>query len=422
LSITVFDGEQNSVIGRRGTTMVRLCVVAGARPNFMKVAPLIKELQYNAEAQAFLVHTGQHYDYNMSKQFFDDLEIPEPDVFLGVGSGTHAQQTAKIMTAFEKTLLEAKPDVVIVVGDVNSTIACALTAVKLNIKVAHIEAGLRSFDRTMPEEVNRLLTDAISDFLFVTEESAVVNLIKEGVANDKIYFVGNLMIDTLLKYKEKAERTDVLKRLGLAEKEMEAVGAKINGRLPSAHLDRDIVSYGVLTLHRPSNVDEKSSFIEIMGALREIAQHLPIVFPCHPRTMNRIEEFGIVKDFVPRTNGSYTEIGEDGIYLIDPLGYLEFLHLMSKAKLVLTDSGGVQEETTILGVPCITIRDNTERPITVKCGTNRVVGTKKAAILSESLSAIYDSNRIAVAPPLWDGKAAARTVNILLKAFNAVVA
>jgi UDP-N-acetylglucosamine 2-epimerase (non-hydrolysing) len=398
--------------------MVRVCVVAGARPNFMKVAPLIKELQYNKEAETFLVHTGQHYDYNMSKQFFDDLEIPEPGVFLGVGSGTHAQQTANIMTAFEKTLLEAKPDVVIVVGDVNSTIACALTAVKLSIKVAHIEAGLRSFDRTMPEEINRILTDVISDLLFVTEESAIENLIKEGIAKDKIYFVGNLMIDTLLKYKEKAERSGVLKRLCLTKVGKEAVGAEINGHVQPAEEDRNIVSYGVLTLHRPSNVDDKSSFIEIIAALKEIGQHIPIVFPCHPRTIKRINEFGIDKDFVSITNGNHTEIRKEGIYMMDPLGYLEFLHLMSKAKIVLTDSGGIQEETTILGVPCITIRDNTERPITVNSGTNKVVGTKRAAIIAGSLSAIYDTKRMPFSPPLWDGKAAGRTVNILLKAFH----
>ncbi len=376
---------------------MKLLNIVGARPNFMKIAPIIHALNnYNRSAKRpidhLLVHTGQHYDEKMSKLFFDDLNIPKPDIDLEVGSGSHAEQTAEIMKRFEKICLKECPTHILVVGDVNSTIACALVASKLGIKVIHVEAGLRSFDRTMPEEINRILTDAISDILFITEDSADKNLLREGVPNEKIFFVGNVMIDTLLRHRESAKSSLILNQLGLR-----------NGTYAS--------DYCVLTLHRPSNVDEKGNFENILYALLEVSRKLPIIFPVHPRTRKKIEEFGFTKYLIqePKVKGDKT-----GICSIEPLGYLDFLSLMSEARVVLTDSGGIQEETTILGVPCITLRSNTERPVTVTDGTNIVAGIEKENIIKKSLSVLNSNKRdIPKTPPFWDGRAAERIVGIL---------
>lgn len=376
---------------------MKLLNIVGARPNFMKIAPIIHALNnYNRSAKRpidhLLVHTGQHYDEKMSKLFFDDLNIPKPDIDLEVGSGSHAEQTAEIMKRFEKICLNECPTHILVVGDVNSTIACALVASKLGIKVIHVEAGLRSFDRTMPEEINRILTDAISDILFITEDSAEKNLLREGVPNEKIFFVGNVMIDTLLRHRESAKSSLILNQLGLK-----------NGSYAS--------DYGVLTLHRPSNVDEKGNFENILYALLEVSRKLPIIFPVHPRTRKKIEEFGFTKYLIqePKVKGDKT-----GICSIEPLGYLDFLSLMSEARVVLTDSGGIQEETTILGVPCITLRENTERPVTVTDGTNIIAGTEKENIIKKSFSVLNSNKRdISKTPPFWDGRAAERIVGIL---------
>lgn len=376
---------------------MKLLNIAGARPNFMKIAPIIHALNnYNRSAKRpiehLLVHTGQHYDEKMSKLFFEDLNIPKPDIDLEVGSGSHAEQTAEIMKRFEKICLNERPTHILVVGDVNSTIACALVASKLCIKVIHVEAGLRSFDRTMPEEINRILTDAISDILFITEESAEKNLLREGIPKEKIFFAGNVMIDTLLKHRESAKSSLILNQLGLR-----------NGTYAS--------DYCVLTLHRPSNVDEKGNFENILYALLEVSRKLPIIFPVHPRTRKKIEEFGFTKHFIqePKVKGDKT-----GICRIEPLGYLDFLSLMSEARLVLTDSGGIQEETTILGVPCITLRENTERPVTVTDGTNIIAGTEKENIIKKSFSVLNSNKRdISKTPPFWDGRAAERIVGIL---------
>ena len=380
---------------------MKILNIVGARPNFMKIAPIINALtEHNRLSckpiDSFLVHTGQHYDERMSKLFFDDLEIPKPDIDLGVGSGSHAEQTAEIMRRFEKVCLKEMPTHILVVGDVNSTIACALVASKLNIKIIHVEAGLRSFDRTMPEEINRVLTDCISDYLFITEKSAEENLLREGIPKEKIFFVGNVMVDTLLRHREKAEKSKILDDLGLRK-------GKIIG------------PYSVLTLHRPSNVDDKGKFRGMLDALIEISETVPVVFPVHPRTRKKIEEFGLEKYFIHRVTNDKIK---KGIFCIDPLGYLDFLCLTSHAKLVLTDSGGIQEETTILGIPCITLRENTERPVTVIDGTNVVAGIKKDDIIREALIAInkheeYPREKLSKGPPFWDGKTAARIISIL---------
>jgi len=381
---------------------MKLVLVVGARPNFMKIAPLIDAIKdYNRVTekpiQYFLVHTGQHYDEKMSKLFFDELEIPKPDIDLGVGSGSHAEQTAEIIKKFEKVCAEEKPTHVLVVGDVNSTIACALVASKMNIKVIHVEAGLRSFDRSMPEEINRILTDAISDYLFITEQSAEENLLREGVGKEKIFFTGNVMIDTLLKHQQKAEHSPILERLGLRN------GAS------------ECLPYCVLTLHRPSNVDDEQIFRNILEALIEISRQAPIIFPVHPRTMSRINAFKLGEHFIQ--NPARIERGA-AIYCIEPLGYLDFLSLMSHARVVLTDSGGIQEETTVLGVSCITIRENTERPVTVTNGTNHLVGTRRSEIIKAAVSVIQEGSHRGVEkriPPLWDGKAAQRIVSELVR-------
>jgi UDP-N-acetylglucosamine 2-epimerase (non-hydrolysing) len=363
--------------------VLKTLLIAGARPNFMKVAPIYAEMKRRPETFApKIVHTGQHYDASMSDAFFDDLGLPKPDIHLGVGSASHAVQTAKIMTSFEPVVLNERPDWVMVVGDVNSTIACALVCAKLGVKVAHVEAGLRSRDRTMPEEINRILTDSISDLLFTTSQDADENLRQEGVANEKIRFVGNVMIDSLLEHMKIAEQSNVRTELGVADSD-----------------------YAVLTLHRPSNVDDKGTFSGIVDALMTISERLPIFFPVHPRTRAKIEEFGLSR-----------RIGGSDIRLMEPLGYLDFMRLYSGARLVLTDSGGLQEETTVLGIPCVTLRNNTERPITIDLGTNILVGTDPAKITEAALK-ILDTKASAdrKIPPLWDGKAAGRICDELVK-------
>jgi UDP-N-acetylglucosamine 2-epimerase (non-hydrolysing) len=353
----------------------------------MKIAPIVKELaRHPAEFTSVVVHTGQHYDQKLSQVFFDELGIPEPDVNLNVGSGSHAQQTAAIMVAFERVVAAQRPDLVLVVGDVNSTIACALVAAKLSIKVGHVEAGLRSFDRTMPEEINRLLTDQISDLLFTTDEVAEANLRREGIDASKIHFVGNVMIDTLLAHRERARSLDVLTRFGLRARE-----------------------YVLLTLHRPSNVDDPVVFARLIEALTQVSMDVPVIFPVHPRTRPAVTMSPAAEALV--------ETGR--LCLVDPLGYLEFIALMEKSRAVLTDSGGVQEETTILGVPCLTMRSNTERPVTVTHGTNQIVGTDVQRIL-DAWRAIDPQAVRSVVPPLWDGRAAERIVEILRVSVSAL--
>ena len=362
---------------QQGTKMKKWILVAGARPNFMKIAPLMKEIATNKEIDPILVHTGQHYTPGMSKVFFDELDIPEPQINLEVGSGTHAQQTAEIMKRFEPVLEKEKPVLVIVVGDVNSTIACALTAAKLNIKVAHVEAGLRSFDRTMPEELNRILTDALADYLFITEPAALDNLLREGIPRQKIFFVGNTMIDTLKANLEKIEQSPILHQLKLEKQ-----------------------AFVLLTLHRPANVDRKEEIVNIRRALEKIAKTYPVVFPAHPRTVERMKEFHVDFDFLT---------------VVPPLGYIDFMNLVLHSYCVLTDSGGIQEETTALGKPCITLRENTERPVTIQQGTNRLTGTNPKKII-KAISSISQNPRIRK-PRIkyWDGKAAQRIVKILLE-------
>ena len=355
---------------------IRVLSVVGARPNFMKIAPLLRELLARGGFESCLVHTGQHYDPIMSQSFFRDLGIPEPDINLGVGSGPHGEQTAQVLTQVERLLLERRPDAVLVVGDVNSTLAATLAAVKLNIPVAHVEAGLRSGDREMPEEINRLLTDAVATWLFVTEPAAQANLRREGVAEHRIHLVGNVMIDTLLEHLDRARKLDTLQRLGLHSR-----------------------GYALLTLHRPSNVDDPRQLRQLFDVLEEIHEKVPIVFPVHPRTAAAIQNlFG----------------GEEpALRLVEPLGYLDFLCLMADAKLVLTDSGGIQEETTALGVACLTLRDTTERPITVTEGTNTVVGSDPATIRTETRKILDGKGKTGRVPELWDGRAASRIIDVL---------
>jgi len=362
---------------------IRIISVAGARPNFMKIAPLARAFAERAVLDSVLVHTGQHYDERMSRFFFEELGIPRPDVNLGVGSASHAVQTAEIMKRFEPIVLDSRPDCVLVVGDVNSTIACALVASKRGVPVAHVEAGLRSFDRTMPEEINRLLTDAISDLLFVTEPSGLANLKAEGVPDAKVHFVGNVMIDTLLANLEKARAGRTLEALGLAPR-----------------------GYAAMTLHRPANVDDPAVFDRVFGAVRQIAEDLPVVFPVHPRTRKNMERFGYFAEGGARLGN---------VRLIEPLGYLDFLRLMAEARLVLTDSGGIQEETTILKVPCLTLRENTERPVTVDVGCNQVVGTDPDRILAAYRKVAGMEGFTCGTPEKWDGRAAERIADILVE-------
>jgi len=350
-----------------------ICSVVGARPNFVKMAPIVLEARRRGISQIF-VHTGQHYDTQMSKVFFDELQMPEPDIYLGVGSGSHAVQTARVMMAFEEVCQSHAFRLVIVAGDVNSTVACALTATKLHIPVAHVEAGLRSFDRQMPEEINRILTDHISDLLFITEPSGRKNLLDEGISQEKMYFVGNTMIDSLRTHLQVALQ-----------------------RAPWQQLGVEPGQYALVTLHRPANVDHPEVLRMIMKVLGGVGKKMPVLFPVHPRTRQRLAEFGIE----PRN-----------IRLVDPLGYLDFLGLMSKSRLVLTDSGGIQEETTALRVPCVTIRENTERPVTVEQGTNILAGTQQGN-LEEAIDQALLGELQGQIPELWDGKAAFRVVDIL---------
>lgn len=366
--------------------MLKVILVAGARPNFMKIAPVVAAMKRRAtEFQLVLVHTGQHYDDAMSNAFFRDLNLPTPDVYLGVGSASHAAQTAAVMAAFEPVVLKEKPDWVVVVGDVNSTLACALVCSKLQIRVAHVEAGLRSRDRTMPEEINRLLTDQIADLLLTPSRDADANLRAEGIPETRIRFVGNVMIDSLITQRERARQSTILTALKLEEQ-----------------------NYAVLTLHRPSNVDEQDAFARILDALAAIGGRLPIIFPIHPRTRKMIDELGLADRIRSTAN----------LKLIEPVGYLDFLQLMSCARLVLTDSGGIQEETTVLGIPCITLRGNTERPVTIELGTNTIAGTETQKIIAAANQALNDppdKTNLRI-PPLWDGNTADRILDALLDA------
>lgn len=384
---------------------MKIILVVGARPNFMKIAPLLRAIDKHNELNKLnelpitpiLVHTGQHYDYEMSQAFFQDLELPEPDIYLRVGSGTHAEQTGKVMIELEKVLVEEKPDLVVVVGDVNSTLAAAIAAVKLNIPVAHVEAGLRSYDRAMPEEINRLLTDQISDYLFTPSPDADENLKREGIPQQKIFLVGNVMVDSLLFNKARADQSRILARLKLTEK-----------------------GYALLTLHRPSNVDEKRSLTSIIDAITEISERIPVIFPAHPRTQKKLREFDINIPATVITNpDEHNKHNERNklngqLLIIPPLSYLDFLKLEMHAKFVMTDSGGIQEETTVLNVPCLTLRDTTERPITITQGTNVLVGKTHQKIIKEAFKVLAPK---AQSPPqieLWDGMATERIVAILV--------
>jgi len=365
---------------------VSVMLVGGARPNFMKLAPLFHAFRRNASFHVRLVHTGQHYDQQMAGSFFEELSLPQPDIALNVGSGTHGAQTARILERFEEQLREHQPDLVIVVGDVNSTIACALAAAKMEYpdgrrpRIAHVEAGLRSADRTMPEEVNRVLTDALSDYLFVTEQAGVDNLCREGVPPERIFLVGNVMIDTLLAQAEEAAARAAWRRYGF-----------------------EAQSYAVATLHRPSNVDDPSNLAQLFSALEAAAKRLPVIFPVHPRTRARL------------TASALTPFG--ALTLCEPMPYTDFLSLLSGARVVLTDSGGIQEETTILRVPCLTLRENTERPITTERGTNRLIGIDPSAIVRELDAVLAEPMPRTAPPPLWDGAAAERIVSILEQSF-----
>ena len=359
---------------------MKIISVVGTRPNFIKIAPLMEAFRASPGVEPMLVHTGQHYDERMSDLFFHQLGIPEPDVNLNVGSASHAVQTAEILKAFEPVVLDNRPDVVLVVGDVNSTLACGLVAVKLGVKLVHVEAGLRSFDRSMPEEINRLLTDSISDLLFCTEQSGVDNLRNEGVPDEKVFMVGNVMIDTLLRNLPKADASTILADLGVREGQ-----------------------YAVLTLHRPGNVDDPDVLAGLLDAAEVVQRDMPIIFPIHPRTRKNLADSPL---------GARVE-AMTPLRLIGPAGYLDFLKLMSSARLMMTDSGGIQEETTILKVPCLTLRENTERPVTADIGSNQIVGTDPEKILAGYRSIMDGSEPEPQTPPLWDGHAAERIAGIL---------
>jgi len=359
---------------------IKIINVVGARPNFVKIAPIMRELRNNSFFEPILVHTGQHYTKSMNEDFFEDLEIPKPDYSLGVGSGSHAVQTAKIMIEFEKVCLSEKPNLVLVVGDVNSTIACALVAKKLHIKVVHVEAGLRSFDREMPEEINRILTDSISDLLFVTETSGIQNLKNEGVSEDKMFMVGNVMIDSLVHSIEKIKNGKCFEKFGVEPKK-----------------------YFVLTLHRPSNVDKKENILPLLDAISKIQTNVKIIFPIHPRTLKSLKGKNILESVKKMQN----------LIICEPLNYISFLSLAYYSTGVLTDSGGIQEETTYFKIPCITIRENTERPSTTKTGSNILVGTNPERIVQEAKKVLENKKSESGIPELWDGKTAKRIVQIL---------
>ncbi|MCA9408480.1 MAG: UDP-N-acetylglucosamine 2-epimerase (non-hydrolyzing) [Candidatus Omnitrophica bacterium] len=373
----------------------KIILVAGARPNFMKIAPLMREFKKQKKYfNAKLLHTGQHYDVKMSDVFFKELNIPKPDIYLGVGSGSHAEQTAKIMVEFEKVVLKEKPDMVLVVGDVNSTIACSMVASKLHVKVIHVEAGLRSFDRKMPEEINRVLTDSISDYLFVTEESGIENLKNEGVSRKKIHFVGNTMIDTLLYNMDKIDASRILHKLN-----SQKFSIRQNASTTPIHWR----AYSMLTLHRPSNVDHKATMMEIFEIIKYISAKLPIIYPIHPRTRKMMEKHGLLKKFENLKN----------LIMVEPLGYVDFLFLVKNARFVLTDSGGIQEESTVLKVPCLTMRENTERPVTMTVGTNILVGRNKMKLFREVNNILKNRLVKGRIPKYWDGCAAQRIVKVL---------
>jgi len=429
-------------------------LVVGARPNFMKVAPLIRAIDRHNHAghSSFvpihhsLVHTGQHYDFNMSDAFFRDLALPKPDLHLGVGSGNHGEQTGKVLIEFEKVLLKEQPDLVIVVGDVNSTLACSLAAVKLHIPVAHVEAGLRSFDRKMPEEINRLLTDAISDYLFTPSPEGDENLAKEGIPPEKVFLVGDIMVDSLLFHLDQARKTNILQRLGLKlptsdlRSPASVLGPQSSDLRPPTtdpmarrslneagrpstidyRLSTSLLPYALMTLHRPANVDDKQALEKIVRGLLEVSAHFPILFPVHPRTAKQINAFGMETSFIfHSTPDIRPEEYFDGkilhrkIHCFQPLGYLDFLNLMAHAKVVLTDSGGIQEETTVLNIPCITLRDTTERPITLTEGTNVLVHNDPEKIVAEVKKVLVGDTRVSKRPFLWDGCTAERIVAIL---------
>ena len=359
---------------------LRIMNIVGARPNLPKIAPLMREMKRHADVEPLLVHTGQHYDDKLNDIFFRQMGIPAPDVNLEVGSGSHAAQTAEILKRIEPVLLDRRPDLVLVVGDVNSTIAVSLAAVKLGMRVAHVEAGLRSFDRSMPEEINRILTDALADYLFVTEDDAIEHLLKEGRPRESIFLVGNVMIDSLRYFLPTAQQSRIGEQMGLAK-------------------GQDWSRFAVLTLHRPSNVDSADKLNELLGAIDRVAAEVPVIFPVHPRTRQRLAQAGVSH--------------HPGLKFVEPVGYLDFLCLLSRATLVLTDSGGIQEETTALGVPCLTLRENTERPVTITQGTNLLVGTDSAKIVSAARKSLGGESKAGRIPPLWDGHAAERIVDIL---------
>lgn len=367
--------------------MLKIHLVVGARPNYMKMAPLYDEFKKHSDRfDVKFVHTGQHYDEKMSKLFFDDLGMPKPDIFLEVGSGTHGEQTARIMERYEKHLLADLPDIVFVAGDVNSTAACAIDAVKLHVKVAHVEAGLRSYDRRMPEEINRLVTDVVADYLLTPSPDADENLIKEGISPDKIFFVGNIMIDSLVKHREVAAKSMILSELE------SAYGNKLD-------------KYCLVTLHRPSNVDEAKGLSIILKAFHTIGEKINIVFPMHPRTKNNIQKLGLgsLLDSIPN------------LILTEPLGYLDFLNLEMNSDIVITDSGGIQEETTFLQIPCLTLRENTERPITIWEGTNQMVKLETEDIVNTALNIINGNHKQGSIPKYWDGHTSERIVDIFLQ-------
>jgi UDP-N-acetylglucosamine 2-epimerase (non-hydrolysing) len=361
---------------------MKILNIVGARPNLVKIAPLLKAMLSNNRIKPILVHTGQHYDEKLSGIFFEQMAIRRPDINLDVGSGSQAWQTAEILKRIEPVLVEQKPDIVLVVGDVNSTMAASLAAAKAGIPIAHVEAGLRSFDRSMPEEINRVVTDALADYLFVTEESAIKNLLKEGHPRGQIHFVGNVMIDALQQFLPLAQKSRILYDLDVVK----------NGTC---------LPFGVLTLHRPANVDSLDTLGTLLSTVESVADKIPLIFPVHPRTRQKLADLD--KKHSPR------------LRMIDPLGYLEFLHLLSRARLVLTDSGGIQEETTALGVPCLTLRENTERPVTVTEGTNRIVGQDPNRILPAVELILSGRDKTGQIPELWDGHAAARTIEILMR-------
>jgi len=358
---------------------MKVITVAGARPNFIKISPLCRAFSKRKDQfQHLICHTGQHFDRNMSKVFFEELDMPEPDFNLGVGGGSHATQTARIMVEFEKIINQEKPDLILVPGDVNSTLACSVVASKLGVRVGHVESGLRSFDRDMPEEINRIVTDVLSDMLFVSEESGIINLKKEGIADEKVHFVGNIMIDSLVHFLPSIEKSSIHVDMGLEKGQ-----------------------YTLLTFHRPSNVDNGETLADLVGMLNRISSKTQLVFPVHPRTRKNLEKYDLLKEL------------NSGIRLLEPMGYLDFLALTRSSKLLITDSGGIQEETTFLGVQCITVRDNTERPVTVTVGTNQLIGTDFNKVEKAAVEVLSGNIKPGKVPDKWDGNTAERILDII---------